>query len=72
VVLVLLANLNSVVCVEKNDICYLRDEAIDYNLPLSFSLSEKPMVEMLAREINYLIKEHVSIGEFEEDCDYLD
>lgn len=71
-VLVLLANLNSVVCVEKNGICYLKDEALDYNLPLAFSLSEKPMVEMLANEINYLIKQHISIGEFEEDCDYLD
>ena len=71
-VLVLLANLNSVVCVEKNGICYLKDEALDYSLPLTFSSSEKPMVKMLANEINYLIKQHICIGEFEEDCDYLD
>ena len=49
---------NDVKLIQNDTICYLRDEKLNYTLPITFSASETQLVEVLTKEINYLIQEH--------------
>lgn len=49
---------NDVKPIQNDTICYLRDEKLNYTLPITFSASETQLVKALTKEINYLIQEH--------------
>ena len=49
---------NDIKLIQNDTICYLRDEKLNYTLPITFSASETQLVEALTKEINYLIQEH--------------
>lgn len=49
---------NDVKFIQNDTICYLRDEKLNYTLPITFSASETQLVKALSKEINYLIQEH--------------
>lgn len=49
---------NDVKLIQNDTICYLRDEKLNYTLPITFSVSETQLAKALAKEINYLIQEH--------------
>ena len=48
---------NDVKLIQNGDICYLRDEKLNYTLPITFSASETQLAKALTKEINYLIQE---------------
>lgn len=49
---------NDIKLIQNDTICYLRDEKLNYTLPITFSASETQLVKALTKEINYLIQEH--------------
>ena len=49
---------NDIKLIQNDTICYLRDEKLNYILPITFSASEAQLVKALTKEINYLIQEH--------------
>ena len=51
---------NPVKLVIREDICYLRDEELDYTIPLTFSTREMSMLKTLCNEINLLINKRTN------------
>lgn len=49
---------NDIKLIQNDTIFYLRDEKLNYTLPITFSASETQLVKALTKEINYLIQEH--------------
>ena len=49
---------DNILVIGMGDCCYLKDKTLNYTLPLTFSNSEKSVANALAKEINYLVKEH--------------
>lgn len=49
---------NDIKLIQNDTICYLRDEKLNYTLPITFSATETQLVKALTKEINYLIQEH--------------
>ena len=49
---------DNILVISMGDYCCLKDKKLNYTLPITFSNSEKSVVNTLAKEIDYLVKEH--------------